>query len=138
MSYQFKTLINVLRTVRDIQLNEGSLAAKGLFNLTNETQSSNWFSEEIKDRLLNLPEADFWHQAREFIIEANVEEEVDLFAEWETLPQNIQDLIQRLEDRLEEGGNSYLILADMVTEFEAEGYTFDYGLDAEPFGLKKL
>jgi hypothetical protein len=130
--------MTVLRTARHIQLNEGSLAAKGLFNLTNETQSSDWFGEETKDRFLRLSYDDFWSQAREFIIEANVEEEVDLFAEWETLPQNIQDLIQRLEDRLEESGNGYLILADMLQEFEAEGYTFDYGLDAEPFMLKKL
>jgi hypothetical protein len=129
--------MTVLRTVRDIQLNEGSLAAKGLFNLTNETQSSDWFGEETKDRFLRLSYDDFWSQGEQMIKDDN-EETVDLFAEWETLPQNIQDLIQRLEDRLEEGGNSYLILADMVTEFEAEGYTFDYGLDAEPFGLKKL
>jgi hypothetical protein len=129
--------MTVLRTARHIQLNEGSLAAKGLFNLTNETQSSDWFGEETKDRFLRLSYDDFWSQGEEMIKDDN-EETVDLFAEWETLPQNIQDLIQRLEDRLEEGGNSYLILADMVTEFEAEGYTFDYGLDAEPFGLKKL
>jgi hypothetical protein len=130
--------MKVLRTVRDIQLNEGSLAAKGLFNLTNNTQSSDWFSEEIKDRFLNLPEADFWHQAREFIIEANVEEEVDLFAEYETLPQNIQDLIEGMEGRLEESTNRYLTLADIQEDFEAEGYTFEYGLDAHPFYLKKL
>lgn len=130
--------MNVLRTVRDIQLNEGTLAAKGLFNLTNAKQSSNWFDEETKDRLLNLSYDDFWHQAREFIIEANVEDEVDLFAEYENLPQNIQDLIQRLEDTLEAGGNRYLALANLLQEFEAEGYTFDYGLDAEPFGLKKI
>jgi hypothetical protein len=129
--------MTVLRTARHIQLNEGSLAAKGLFNLTNETQSSDWFGEETKDRFLRLSYDDFWSQGEQMIKDDN-EETVDLFAEWETLPQNIQDLIQRLEDRLEEGGNSYLILADMVTEFEAEGYTFDYGLDAEPFGLKKL
>jgi hypothetical protein len=129
--------MNVLRTARHIQLNEGSLAAKGLFNLTNETQSSDWFGEETKDRFLRLSYDDFWSQGEQMIKDDN-EETVDLFAEWETLPQNIQDLIQRLEDRLEECGNSYLILADMVTEFEAEGYTFDYGLDAEPFGLKKL
>jgi hypothetical protein len=129
--------MTVLRTARHIQLNEGSLAAKGLFNLTNETQSSDWFGEETKDRFLRLSYDDFWSQGEQMIKDDN-EETVDLFAEWETLPQNIQDLIQRLEDRLEEGGNSYLILADMVTEFEAEGYTFDYGLDAEPFMLKKL
>ena len=130
--------MNVLRTVRDIQLNEGSLAAKGLFNLTNETQSSNWFDEETKDRFLNLPEANFWHEARDMIKEANLEEEIDLFAEWETLPQNIQDLIDKLNNKLEESGNRYTMLADMLAEFEAEGYTFDYGLDAEPFMLKKL
>jgi hypothetical protein len=129
--------MTVLRTARHIQLNEGSLAAKGLFNLTNETQSSDWFGEETKDRFLRLSYDDFWSQGEQMIKDDN-EETVDLFEEWETLPQNIQDLIQRLEDRLEEGGNSYLILADMVTEFEAEGYTFDYGLDAEPFMLKKL
>ena len=129
--------MNVLRTARHIQLNEGSLAAKGLFNLTNATQSSNWFGEETKDRLLNLSFDDFWSQGEQIINNDNAEE-VDLFEEWETLPQNIQDLIQRLEDRLEASGNRYLALANLLQEFEAEGYTFDYGLDAEPFMLKKI
>lgn len=63
----------VLRQVRDIELNEGNLQAKGLFNLSNENDVSFWFDEETKDRLMNLTDAEFWHQANQIIKESNLD-----------------------------------------------------------------
>jgi len=41
---------------------------------------------------------EFWSQGEQMIKDDN-DEEVDLFAEWETLPQNIQDLIEKLNNK---------------------------------------
>ena len=65
--------MNVLRTVRDIELNEGNGAANGMFNLNDSTDVSFLFDAETKDRLMKLNEADFWHQAKQMIKESNID-----------------------------------------------------------------
>lgn len=58
--------MEVLRQVGDIDLNEGNLMAKGLYNLyNNETkQVSLWFDEEVKNAMMKLPEDIFLEVAR--------------------------------------------------------------------------
>ena len=53
--------MKVLRTVGDVQLNEGQLMAKGLNNLFNvETKElSFWFGDDFKDELLKLSDDEF-------------------------------------------------------------------------------
>ena len=53
--------MKVLRTVGDVQLNEGQLMAKGLNNLFNvETKElSFWFDDDFKDELLKLSDDEF-------------------------------------------------------------------------------
>lgn len=59
---------------------------------------------------------------------------MDLFEQIETLPQEVQDVLNKYED----GDFTYTDCANLVTELEAVGYTCEYGLDASPFGLRKL
>jgi hypothetical protein len=64
-------------------------------------------------------------------------EEVDLFEDHLSLPQPVQDLIDKyLNDHLE--GNRYDTLQDLRIQINKEGYDFEYGLDAEPYNLHKL
>jgi len=58
--------MKVLRQVGDIDLNEGNLMAKGLYNLyNNETkQVSLWFDEGVKNAMMKLPEDIFLEVAR--------------------------------------------------------------------------
>jgi hypothetical protein len=58
--------MKVLREVGDVQLNEGSLMAKGLCVLyNNETnQVSLWFDEEVKNAMMKLPNEEFLVEAR--------------------------------------------------------------------------
>jgi hypothetical protein len=67
--------MNVLRQVNKVKLNQGSLMANGLFNLSleedNVIEVSNWFDEETKERLMNLADAEFFHQGKDMITEAN-------------------------------------------------------------------
>jgi hypothetical protein len=64
----------------------------------------------------------------------------DLFEDYENQPQEIADIIQRYADDFGGDGNEmdYKDTANMCEEMEAIGYTFDFGLDNEPFGLRPI
>jgi hypothetical protein len=62
------------------------------------------------------------------------EEDFDLFEDFDNLPQDVQDLFFEYE----ESDDTYDRNQEMLNRLEPLGYTFDYGLDATPFGLKKL
>ncbi len=63
-----------------------------------------------------------------------MKEQEDLFEKYEELPQEVQDIIGRLDN----GGNSYSVLIDMLAELAELGYTFDYDLGGYPFDLEKI
>lgn len=67
-------------------------------------------------------------------IENESDNEINLFEHYETLPQEVQDILNRYSDE----DNDYVILERMKSELESLGYTFDYGLDASPFNLRKM
>ncbi len=53
----------VLRQVNDVELNEGSLMAKGLFNLSKGGKVSLWFSSEEKDEFMSMSDEVFYAEA---------------------------------------------------------------------------
>ena len=57
----------------------------------------------------------------------------DYFSEYELLPSNIYDLVMDMEE-LED----YEDTKGLLRKFEAEGWTFDYGLDNTPYGLRPI
>ena len=61
----------------------------------------------------------------------------DLFEHPELLTLEMKELFFEWEDRGIDGLD-YLQLEKMLEEFELFGYTFDYGLDAEPYDLRPL
>ena len=61
----------------------------------------------------------------------------DLFQYPELLPLEVQDLLFEWSDKSIDGLD-YPELEIMLEEFEYYGYTFDYGLDAEPYDLRPL
>ena len=58
----------------------------------------------------------------------------DLFETIDTLPKRVQKILW--EYAWEE--KSYKACERMLVDLEAEGYTFEFGLDAEPFNLTKI
>lgn len=62
-------------------------------------------------------------------------EEKDLFNHIETLPENVQRLIESYGNKWD---YSYRICSKMQEDLEALGYTFDYYLDAQPYNLRLL
>jgi hypothetical protein len=57
----------------------------------------------------------------------------DLFETPELIPSEVQAILETFD---EESANTYLELARLVNELEDIGYTFDYYLDADPYGLR--
>jgi hypothetical protein len=55
--------MKVLRQVNNVQLNEGSLMAKGLFNLSKDNKVSLWFSSEDKDDFMAMSDEEFYAEA---------------------------------------------------------------------------
>ena len=62
------------------------------------------------------------------------DEEEDLFNNWDELPNELKEIFN---SHSSEQGN-YESCEKLLKEIEPLGYTFQYGLDGEPFGLKKI
>jgi len=59
----------------------------------------------------------------------------DLFETPELIPHDVQAILESFD---EESSNTYKELDRIVNELELIGYTFDYGMGAEPYNLRKL
>lgn len=57
----------------------------------------------------------------------------DLFETPELIPSEVQNILESFD---EDSPNTYIELARLTNEIEKIGYTFDYYLDAEPYGLR--
>jgi hypothetical protein len=62
---------------------------------------------------------------------------VDLFENRDEMPYKVKVIVDRYEDEYGED-ISYQSLLDMQREVENVGYTFDFGLDSMPYGLRPI
>ena len=59
----------------------------------------------------------------------------DLFETPELIPSDVQEILESFD---EDTPNTYQELNRLVDELAKVGYTFDYYLDAEPYGLRPI
>lgn len=59
-------------------------------------------------------------------------ENTDLFARWNELPAEVQTILNSFQD------NTYAECERLLKTLKPLGYTFQYGLDGEPFNLMKI
>ena len=59
----------------------------------------------------------------------------DLFETPELIPSDVQAILESFD---EDAPNTYQELNRLVDELAKVGYTFDYYLDAEPYGLRPI
>ncbi len=59
---------------------------------------------------------------------------MDLFENYDNQPKKLSDILNKFD--LE--NMSYKSCEEMLKEVEKIGYTFDYGLDSEPYNLRKI
>lgn len=60
----------------------------------------------------------------------------DLFETPELIPSEVQEILEKFNE--DECSNDYRDLERLLKLIESLGYTFDYGLDAEPYGLRPI
>lgn len=61
---------------------------------------------------------------------------IDLFIDYENIPPNIQEILDFYEEDFQDG--RYDGLSKALKEVEANGYTFEYYLDGEAYGLRPI
>ena len=64
--------------------------------------------------------------------------EIDYFEQYDKLPTKPRNIVEKYQEKMEEGDYDFKDSADFLKEMEAEGYTFEYGLDNEPYELRKM
>jgi uncharacterized protein CbrC (UPF0167 family) len=69
-----------------------------------------------------------WYNEKYFI------PDIDLFDDIENLPSEVREIL----DQYSEHDFTYETCANLVKELNAVGYTCEYYLDAQPYGLRKL
>jgi len=108
-----------------------------------EYAGSEWLNmtKSQKDELIS----EMYHQRRQYIgsledggeieEEEEYDYENDLFNNIESLPQDVQSVLEKYQEDWED---TYENCANMQDELEELGYTFDYYLDATPYNLRKM
>jgi hypothetical protein len=61
----------------------------------------------------------------------------DIFEHPELMPAELRQVMEKWEAKMLDGF-TYTEIAEMLKEVEAVGYTFEYYLDAEPYGLRPI
>lgn len=62
----------------------------------------------------------------------------DLFQDYDNMPSELKAIVEKYGARYEAGEMDYKDTAQFLEEVEAIGYTFDYYLDNEPYGLRPI
>ena len=63
---------------------------------------------------------------------------IDLFDNYETLPKKVRDTIEFYMEKYVDGDYTYEDSKNFLEEMQKQGYTFEYGLDNEPYDLRKM
>ena len=61
---------------------------------------------------------------------------IDLFEDYENIPENLQNILDKHVKAFEDG--DYKLLHEALKEVEAIGYTFEYYLDGEAYDLRPI
>lgn len=69
--------------------------------------------------------------------ESDPAEPLDLFEHAELIPPHIKAIFEKYEEE-SMGGATYELNRKILAEIEPLGYTFEYGLDADPYELRKM
>ena len=64
--------------------------------------------------------------------------EIDYFEEYEKLPPKARVIVEKYADRFDSGDYDYNTSREFLQDMEKQGFTFDYGLDNEPYNLRKM
>jgi hypothetical protein len=64
--------------------------------------------------------------------------EIDLFEDYEKQPKELAEIVEVYEERYADGDMNYESTKEFLDKVNAIGYTFDFGLDNEPYNLRPM
>jgi hypothetical protein len=64
--------------------------------------------------------------------------EIDLFEDYQSQPKELSEIVEKYEERYADGDMDYKDTEKFLKEVNAIGYTFDSGLDNEPYNLRPM
>ena len=143
-------------TIKNFKYAEGGFMSGGV----SDYELNNWFDSLPESSQLLYTDADTYEEAEEIWGDMDYdsklelylsvgysdgddeeyEEEyakggmVDLFEDYENIPPKIARILEKYEDAFEDGDYKELEMA--LSEVEANGYTFEYGLSGDAYGLR--
>jgi hypothetical protein len=91
--------------------------------------------EDLDTHLSYVSPRDEYNDGGEIEEEKEYDYENDLFNNVKSLPQDVQNVLEKYNEDWE---YTYENCANMQDELEELGYTFDYYLDATPYNLRKM
>ncbi|NBX27485.1 MAG: hypothetical protein EBR55_04425 [Chitinophagia bacterium] len=91
--------------------------------------------EDLDTHLSYVSPRDEYNDGGEIEEEEEYDYENDLFNNVKSLPQDVQNVLEKYNEDWE---YTYENCANMQDELEELGYTFDYYLDATPYNLRKM
>ena len=118
-----KEAMRILKNIKNQQISDSVGKEASLQDITNS------IFEQMESGNLNIKDG-------QVIMEDGGE--IDLFEQYEKQPKELAEIVERYEQRYADGEMNYQDTNRFLKEVNEIGYTFDYGLDNEPFGLKKL
>ena len=86
--------------------------------------------------LVEVDESDYYGKGGYMAEGGETEEGVDLFEDYDEIPPNVQKILDKNSDAFEFG--DYRELEKLHKELQKIGYTFEYGLDGQPYDLRKI
>ena len=64
--------------------------------------------------------------------------QIDLFQHYDKQPKELSEIVNAYMEKFDEGDYDYEDNKNFLKEVESVGYTFDYGLDNEPYALRPI
>jgi len=86
----------------------------------------------------SFEDGDEYNPNEEYAKGGEVDTHVDLFEYYEKQPAKLSRIVKKYMKKFENDDYDYQDSENFLKEVQAIGYTFDYGLDNEPYGLRPV
>lgn len=93
---------------------------------------------QINDTNESFSQLDTLALLEKTIITISQHSDYDLFDYRDLLPIQLENLINKFEDMSNNGEVDYKDCKELQLKLKSFGYTFEYGLDAIPYDLKRI
>ena len=141
-SYSRQELIEAIKTDKNIDflgmektwLNALRKAKKDKFKTGGKTNSKKTFKKKVKKVEPKMARIMFEDEMFEYEKGGRI----DLFEDYENIPNKVQVILDEYSENFGGDGSEmdYKDTQNMLEEIQAVGYTFDYSLDNQPYGLR--